>query len=469
MFPLETIESESLESLLFYSACLGILLLIGIVIRIKLKIFKKFIIPASLIAGVIGLLIGPHVLGFLPVEMMDTWSAYASILIAIVFAPMLIGININFKRIKETQAIPQFIYSWNMSFMQWGIPLIIMALFLTPFFGVNPLFGTLTEVGWHGGHGTAGGMSEVYENFNWSEGVSLGLTVATIGLVFGVIGGTIIINYGVRKGYTNYMGKDDTVVESSKPDIIPRSEQQSSSVKTIQGEIVEGYGFHLAIISVAIFIGWILQNVIEPYVPGVPLFPLTMIGGLIVGSILKRTSLYEAVDLETFRRIQGLAIDFLIVSAVASISLPVVFDHLVPLIVMSIVILFLMVFFFFYIGPRLFEKDWFEHSIINLGAGFGVAAVGYMLLRMVDPKLQSDAFIAYGLRAPLVSPFAGGGLATASIPILTISFGALPVGLVCIGLMIVIFIIAKVSGLYGRHSNNYFNHSLSVSKDRRSI
>src|SRR5699024_12440489 len=97
------------------------------------------------------------------VEMMDTWSGYSGILISIVFAPKLIGIEVNIKRFKETQAVSQLIYGWTISFLQWGIPLILMGILFTPVFGVNPLFGTLTEIGWSGGHGTAGGMVDAFE------------------------------------------------------------------------------------------------------------------------------------------------------------------------------------------------------------------------------------------------------------------------------------------------------------------
>ncbi|MBM7095172.1 hypothetical protein JSY36_05320 [Bacillus sp. H-16] len=461
MFPIEPVESGTLATLLFYTCCLGILLLLGVIIRVKVKIFKRFIIPASLIAGVLGLILGPHGVNFIPAEMMSTWSGYAGILISIVFAPMLIGLTLNFKRFKETQTVSQLIFSWNTSFIQWGIPLIITGLFLAPLLGVNPLFGSVVEVGWSGGHGTAGGMSQVYETLGWNDGASLGLTIATIGLLIGIVGGVIIINYGVRKGYTNYVGKEDTLVQADKPDLIPSNEQKPSSVTTIQNEIIDGYAFHLALISVAIFIGWILQSILIQYlVPSMPLFPMAMIGGFIVSIVLKRSSFYQAVDIETFRRIQGLALDFLIVSAVATISIPVVIEYAVPITIITVVTLASMLFFFFYFGPRLFEKDWFEHSIILMGTACGVAAVGYMLLRMVDPKLQSDAYVAYGLRAPFSSPFAGGGLVTSVVPVLTVTFGALTVGFTSVVLMLLIFMVAKFFGIYGRHKNSYFNYSL---------
>ncbi|RKQ28682.1 sodium/glutamate symporter [Oceanobacillus halophilus] len=456
MFPSESIVSNTLSSLLFYTVCLGMLLLIGVLIRVKVNFIRKLFIPASLIAGFIGLVLGPHVLGLLPDEMMSTWSGFSGVLISIVFAPMLIGVTINFQRIKETQTISQLIFSWNTSFLQWGVPLVITAILLVPLFGVNPLFGALTEIGWSGGHGTAGGMVESFNELNWAAGGSLGLTIATIGLLFGIISGVIIINYGVRKGYTNYLTTNDSLGTKESKDIYEPNEQTTSSVRTIRNEVVDGFAFHFSLIGVAIFIGWILKGVIDNFITGMPLFPLAMIGGFLVGLVLKRTSLYHAIDTSTFRRIQGISLDFLITAAVATISIPVVLEYFWPLLIITIVTMVMMVCFFFYFGPRLFQKDWFEHSIILFGTACGVAAIGYMLLRMVDPDLKSDAFIAYGLRAPFSSPFAGGGLVTSLIPVLTVAYGALVVGFGSIAIMIVIFVIAKAFGLYGRHENTYF-------------
>src|SRR5699024_525029 len=309
MIPLESVSSDTLNALLFYTACLGILLLIGVIIRIKIKAFKKFVIPASLIAGIIGLILGPDVIGLIPVEMMDTWSGYSGILISIVFAPMLIGIEVNIKRFKETQAVSQLLYGRTISLLQWGIQLILMGILFTPVFGVNHLIGPLTEIGWSGGHGTAGGMVDAFEQLNWSEGGSLGLTIATIGLIVGIVAGTIIINYGIRKGYTNYMTIEDTKKKEENPDIIPKIKQTFSSKGTIRSEIIDGYAFHLAIISTSIFIGWFLKEIIDIYIPGMPLFPLAMIGGFVVGIVLKQTSFFEAINTETFTRIQGFALD----------------------------------------------------------------------------------------------------------------------------------------------------------------
>ncbi len=49
-----------------------------------------------------------------------------------------------------------------------------------------------------------------------------------------------------------------------------------------------------------------------------------MIGGWILNMILQRTFIAELIDRDTLLRIQGLSMDFLIVAAVASVSIPVI-------------------------------------------------------------------------------------------------------------------------------------------------
>ena len=67
---------------------------------------------------------------------------------------------------------------------------LLCAFLFTPVFGVNELFGSLFEIGFAGGQGTAGGMASVFtDTFNWADGADLGKTTATIGLLAGIFGG----------------------------------------------------------------------------------------------------------------------------------------------------------------------------------------------------------------------------------------------------------------------------------------
>ena len=74
MIPLNEITGSSLDALFVYMALLGILLLAASWLRLKIPLLKKYYIPASLIAGVIGLILGPYFLGIIPKEIMSVWS-----------------------------------------------------------------------------------------------------------------------------------------------------------------------------------------------------------------------------------------------------------------------------------------------------------------------------------------------------------------------------------------------------------
>ena len=91
MIPLTEISGSSLDALFVYMALLGILLLVASWLRLKVPLFKKYYIPASLIAGVIGLILGPYFLKVIPKEIMSAWSGMSSRLIVLIYAPMLMG------------------------------------------------------------------------------------------------------------------------------------------------------------------------------------------------------------------------------------------------------------------------------------------------------------------------------------------------------------------------------------------
>ena len=91
MIPLNEITGSSLDALFVYMALLGILLLAASWLRLKIPLLKKYYIPASLIAGVIGLILGPYFLGIIPKEIMSVWSGMSSRLIVLIYAPMLMG------------------------------------------------------------------------------------------------------------------------------------------------------------------------------------------------------------------------------------------------------------------------------------------------------------------------------------------------------------------------------------------
>ena len=209
MIPLEAIKGATLNNVLYYVSVVGVLLFVATIIRVKVSFLRKAFIPASLLAGLMGMLLGPHFLKVIPPVMMSSIGALPTPMITIVFACMLLGIKKGeTDRGMVRDAAAGLAWLWSNSFMQVGVPCLLCAAILTPVWGVNPLFGSVFEIGFAGGHGTASGMATVFENpelLNWADGAALGPTTATIGLLVGIFGGMIIINYGVRKKYTRVL------------------------------------------------------------------------------------------------------------------------------------------------------------------------------------------------------------------------------------------------------------------------
>ena len=206
-------------------------------------------------------------------------------------------------------------------------------------------------------------------------------------------------------------------------------------------------------IGIAILIGQIIINLFElAFNYSLPLFPFAMIGGWLLNMILQRTPVAQMLDRGIFVRIQGIAMDFLIVAAVSSVSIPVVLEYwkelLISCVVATIAVVFLMLFF----GPRLYPRHWFESSILRFGIATGVAAIGLMLLRVTDPDLKTDAAETYALGTPFCSPFVGGGLVTTAYPYLILSMGSIQVGLIFTALTALIFLVCRfIPGLWQKH------------------
>ena len=221
MIPTTEITGGMLDALIVYVAILGILLLIATWLRLRVPILKKYHIPAALIAGIIGLILGPHFIGLIPSHITACWSALSGRLIVFVFAPMLMGSAAS----KVDKGLVKKLggaccLSYALCALQYAVPILLCVFLLTPVFGVNPLFGTILEQGWAGGHGTAGGMALVFEELGWMDGQSLAVTSATIGLVFGIVGGVVLINIGIRKGWTA-ITKTSTGVEGDAKELYP--------------------------------------------------------------------------------------------------------------------------------------------------------------------------------------------------------------------------------------------------------
>ena len=374
------------------------LLLIGKFIRVKVKIVQKLFIPPSLIAGILGLVFGPNGLGWLPLS--GSISTYSAILIAIVFGALPLS-SPAFK-VKEVakRVGPMWDFAQFGMLFQWAVMGLFGLLVLSVIWpDLNPAFGVMLPTGFYGGHGTAAAIGAAFDGLGWDEATSLGMTTATIGVILAILGGLLFIKMAAKRKQTSYIADFADLPDELRSGLLPEEKREATAVGTTSPISIDSLTFHLALVVLSAFGGWMISKGVKMAWPALelPVFSCAFIVGLLLKTCFNKAGAAKYIDPKTTSSISSCATDLLVACGVASIKLGVVVKYAVPLIVLLVVGVAVTIFTVFYFGRHLNRKDWFEKSIFAWGWWTGTMAMGIALLRIVDPKMLSKAMDDYAL------------------------------------------------------------------------
>src|SRR5262249_25233084 len=150
-----------------------------------------------------------------------------------------------------------------------------------------------------------------------------------------------------------------------------------------------------------------------------PLFPFTIVGGVLVQLAAVRFGFGWAVNRRAVEGLGGLSIDGIVICAIGPLSLSALGDNVGPLLILAVASVAWSIVLVLIIGRRVFEQDWFEHSIAEFGEGQGNVATGFMMVDMVDPARQTGVARGYSYRQLFTRPLIGGGFISAlSVPLI---------------------------------------------------
>ena len=181
-----------------------------------------------------------------------------------------------------------------------------------------------------------------------------------------------------------------------------------------------------------------------------PLFIFTLFGGLLLRQLLVVIGRETLLDVTMIQSMTSLAMDLLVFAAIATLNFEVVQTFFGPLVVLLLAGFFWTGFCLLVLSRHLLPSDhWFELGLINYGMSTGVTATGFVLLRLVDPKLRSGAAEDYALAAPLSSPFVGGGMLTIGLPLLVLE--RVPISVVCVCLFLVVTALSCLGWYWNRN------------------
>ncbi len=411
--------------------------------RFKLAVqLERFGLPIAVISGIVGISIGPF--GLVPLlskETISVWSNFPTPLLSLVFATLMMGRPIPNINGLVRPIVNQFLLALSLGFGQFFVGGLVVKYLLSPSMNTNPLMGCLIEVGFEGGHGAASIIGESFNRLGFSEGLDLGLAMATMGLLSSSLLGSIFIFLG------RTLGLSDT------DEIIEKKDNLNSKIRIFTdlrillinlGFVGLAISFGLLLLKFLQYISNFFGGYSKEIIYSLPVFPLILIGSLLIRYILEKTKNTEFVSNILQREIGILSTDLLIFTAMASLDIEIVFKNWLLILVFTIFGLFWNLICIAYFAYFIFDDYWFEKSLIEFGNSTGVVASGLLLLRLADPKNISKTLPIFTSKQLFAQLILSGGFFTVLAPLIISKIGLDYWTEICAVITFVIIVIAFI-------------------------
>lgn len=362
-----------------------LIFIVSFIIGFGIKIFFHkylWIIPTSIIAGIIALIGSNQVLGLYSFSL--NLNNYIDILLAFIFCtfPLTIG-ELNPKYLVTVKKLWQ--YSVLQYLTQWGLSFLIISLgfkYIWPY--LNDTFGLMLPSGFAGGHGSAALVGDLLVKLGEKNALSLTMTLATIGALSSVIGGIIWI----------YWAKSKNLIETSEL-------KQDIKFKIPNITITKNNLFTSVLIIGIVFLAALLKpQIILLLKFEIPIFAIAVVISLLIRILPINLNLSK----KTVEHITNNSTDILVCIGIAGIKLLVVTQYLYPIISISIIGILICVLYFRFIALKIFKEESFEKAIFTWGWSVGGLVFGLALVKIVNPKHNIKIMEQFALTYLMLAP-----------------------------------------------------------------
>lgn len=377
---------------------ISLLIVIAAVLKARIPLLRKLIVPTSMIAGFIGLITGPELLGWIRFD--------TDMLGNIVYHFMAIGFIALSLKERDINHSPAILNSGMMIVSTYlvqglvglGLFMILATTFYPDFF---PGIGLLLPLGFGQGPGQAYSIGTQWEELGLAGGGNLGLTIAGIGFIWATVVGIILMNILAKS--KKFQGTEsgakkthEPVTEKSDPDDIPLS------------DTIDKLTYQIALIGLIYLVTYLtifgLEKLLTPLGTFGETFAQLLIGfHFLIGSLyamLFRVILNKlqtaGIKLEhspnnfLLQRISGFSFDYMVTASIAAISIYALQEYLVPVLLLTTIGGFVTIVYLLWISPRLFPEDKLSNLLGFFGMQTGTISTGMALVKAVDPGFQSS-------------------------------------------------------------------------------
>ncbi len=392
---------------------MAVMLLIGMVLRSSVKFFQLYLIPSCFIGGTIGLILTSTGILNVSTDLLETF-AYHLFTISFISLGLTSGVTKNADpAVKKSIKGPLWIgcVSGVVMSMQAIVGALIVFLFnATTGYKLNPLFGFLAPLGFTQGPGQALSVGKVWEEFGFAHAATLGLSFAVFGFAFAFFVGVPLVSWGIRKGFSSEAPK------SLSPEVLKGifrkdSPKETAGDLTTHSGNIDTLAFHAALVGLVYIVTYLLMFVIGKFISedvAMTLFGFFFFFGVIIALIIKfiitRIGLGYLLDSGVQRRITGWSIDFLIIATIMAIQVVIVWEYIVPIIVISLASGILTTLVVVSLGRRTWSYS-LERTVGVYGITTGTASIGLLLLRIADPEFKTPVALELGVQVIFSAPF----------------------------------------------------------------
>ncbi|MCI8511716.1 MAG: hypothetical protein HFE83_06940 [Lachnospiraceae bacterium] len=448
--------SKAVTLILKTFSVLSVLLFAGFILRSKIRLFQRLYLPACVIGGAIGLLLGPNVFNLIPFpeEMMSVVSALPNVLFTpIVVALPVCGATLDRSSLKKQKPVLVMAAMLCMiGALQFAIGLLVNAVFSVAGVETYRAFGLELAQGFIGGHGqtgATGSMLKAMDQPYWEIASGVNSTTATVGMIGGIIIGTTLINVSAKKGYTRVVKSAAEVLVEMRTGIYPRTaDRPDMGTQTTVTNSIESLTLHLGLLLVATGGGYIVQKQVSrlgfSLLGAIATWIYALLVMYVLWFVICKLKADYLFDEKVKNTVTGLLSDYLITAAIMSIPVKVVMSYWLPMAAICVIALIFVPGAIYLISKRFAGDYWFEKCLGPIGCCCGVFVTGMLLIKMADPDLQTPALNDYSLSYTLhnffLIPF---------VPFIfafTVSNGAMSAGLLSLSLAAMFFALVFVFG-----------------------
>jgi len=382
---------------------LMVFLLFGFILRELIKPLQKIFLPAGVIGGTLALILGPQVLGL--VEIPETWSGMASPMINIVLTCMIFGTVINRSKMKTYMGAIVVVATTYFAQLFVGT---LVGMGLSQIWSDLPYgWGIMTVFTFWGGHGAGSSAGTLFEEMGVENMLSMGIVLATIGLIVAMVVGMVLVNIGIRRGYATNLRDGGSGMVKADGGALPMEKRRSLGVSTVSSSGINGLALQICFIMLSMWIGEKLFGLLAMVIPqasNIPALLYGIVGAAILWAVMQKTKLDRYVDTTAVNTISGVALEVCIIAATATMNLTVFATYFAPIVIYSIIIIAVMIFICMVLVRRWIKKDWFELAMLFFGQGTGSAPSGLALARCVDPEGKAISWDAFGVATGVFTP-----------------------------------------------------------------